>query len=222
WSLVRWGAGLYVEEGDLLKGWGRAIRPAEGGGGGGGRAMSAPLLWIIPLLPLAAGALNLLLGERLRKAGAAWLGCGAVALAFAFALRAVMHLAALPPEARAITETAYTWMRVGDFVVDVSFLLDPLSAVMILGVTGVGFLLHLYAFGYMAHDDSFRRFFLYLNLFMWAMLTLVLADNFLLMFVGWEGVGLCSYLLIGFWYSRPTAAEAGKKAFIMNRIGDFG
>ena len=93
---------------------------------------------------------------------------------------------------------------------------------MVLVVTGVGFLIHVYSVGYMAHDPSFRRFFLYLNLFMFAMLTLVLADNFLLMFVGWEGVGLCSYLLIGFWYERPSAAEAGKKAFIVNRIGDFG
>jgi NADH-quinone oxidoreductase subunit L len=113
-------------------------------------------------------------------------------------------------------------MRVGDFSADVSFLLDPLSAVMILVVTGVGSLIHVYATGYMSHDPSYRRFFLYLNLFMFAMLTLVLADNYLLMFVGWEGVGLCSYLLIGFWYERPSAAEAGKKAFIVNRIGDFG
>src|SRR2546428_11307295 len=92
---------------------------------------------------------------------------------------------------------------------------------MILVVTGVGFLIHVYSVGYMAHDASFRRFFLYLNLFMFAMLTLVLADNFLLMFVGWEGVGLCSYLLIGFWVERPAAVSAGKKAFIVNRIGDF-
>src|SRR2546426_6667023 len=93
---------------------------------------------------------------------------------------------------------------------------------MCLVVTGVGFLIHVYSVGYMAHDAWSRRYFLYLNLFMFAMLTLVLADNFLVMFVGWEGVGLCSYLLIGFWYERPSAAEAGKKAFIMNRIGDFG
>jgi NADH-quinone oxidoreductase subunit L len=111
---------------------------------------------------------------------------------------------------------------VGDFSARVSFLLDPLSAVMSLVVTGVGFLIHVYSVGYMGHDPSFRRFFVYMNLFMFAMLTLVLADNFLLMFVGWEGVGLCSYLLIGFWYERPSAAEAGKKAFIVNRIGDFG
>src|SRR5262245_46029964 len=128
----------------------------------------------------------------------------------------------MPEGGRQIVETAYTWMKVGDFQVDVGFLLDPLSSVMILVVTGVGFLIHVYSIGYMAHDHSFRRFFLYLNLFMFAMLTLVLANNFLLMFVGWEGVGLCSYLLIGFWYERPSAAEAGKKAFIVNRIGDFG
>ncbi len=184
--------------------------------------MPPPMLWIIPALPLAAVALSLLIGDRLGKRGTTWLACGAVGAAFIFAVRAVMALAALPEADRAITETIYTWMRVGDFSADVSFLLDPLSAVMVLVVTGVGFLIHVYSVGYMSHDGSFRRFFLYLNLFMFAMLTLVLADNFLLMFVGWEGVGLCSYLLIGFWYTKPSAAEAGKKAFIVNRIGDFG
>jgi NADH-quinone oxidoreductase subunit L len=137
-------------------------------------------------------------------------------------VRAVVTLAGHPEAERTISETAYTWMRVGDFSANVAFLLDPLSSVMVLVVTGVGFLIHVYSTGYMAHDPSFRRFFLYLNLFMFAMLTLVLADNFLLMFVGWEGVGLCSYLLIGFWYQRPSAAQAGKKAFVVNRIGDFG
>src|SRR5438093_8969707 len=180
------------------------------------------MLWIIPALPLAAVALNLLLGDRLGKRGTAWLACGAVGLAFAFAVRAVVSLAQLPADQRLLTDTVGTWFRVGDFSADLGFLLDPLSAVMTLVVTGVGFLIHVYSTGYMAHDASFRRFFLYLNLFMWAMLTLVLADNFLLMFVGWEGVGLCSYLLIGFWYERPAAAEAGKKAFVVNRIGDFG
>ena len=184
--------------------------------------MNFPLLWTIPALPLAAVGLNLLIGDRLGKRGTAWLACGAVGLAFAFAVRAVLRLAGLPEADRTIVENAYTWMRVGDFSASVAFLLDPLSAVMCLVVTGVGFLIHVYSVGYMAHDPSFRRFFLYLNLFMFAMLTLVLADNFLLMFVGWEGVGLCSYLLIGFWYERPSAAEAGKKAFVMNRIGDFG
>jgi NADH-quinone oxidoreductase subunit L len=184
--------------------------------------VTLPLLWIVPALPLAAVALNLLLGDRLGRRGTAWLACGAVGAAFLFALRAVVTLASLPESARVLVENAYTWMRVGEFRADVSFMLDPLSAVMVLVVTGVGFLIHVYSTGYMAHDASFRRFFLYLNLFMFAMLTLVLADNFLLMFVGWEGVGLCSYLLIGFWYERPAAGEAGKKAFVVNRIGDFG
>ena len=184
--------------------------------------MTIAWLWVIPALPLAAVLVNLLIGGRLGRRAIGWLACGAVGASFLFALRAVLLLAALPESQRVITETAYHWIKVGDFSVDVAFLLDPLSAVMILVVTGVGFLIHVYSTGYMAHDASFRRFFLYLNLFMFAMLTLVLADNFLLMFVGWEGVGLCSYLLIGFWYERPSAAEAGKKAFIVNRIGDFG
>jgi NADH-quinone oxidoreductase subunit L len=184
--------------------------------------LTTALLWAIPALPLAAVAMNLLIGGRLGRRAIGWLACGAVGASFLVALRAVLLLAAQPENQRVLVETAYHWIRVGDFSVDVSFLLDPLSAVMILVVTGVGFLIHVYSTGYMSHDASFRRFFLYLNLFMFAMLTLVLADNFLLMFVGWEGVGLCSYLLIGFWYERPSAAEAGKKAFVVNRIGDFG
>src|SRR6185503_5279324 len=122
-----------------------------------------------PALPLAAVALNLLLGDRLGKRGTAFLACGAIALAFVFALRAVLQLAGLPAETRVIHELAYTWMRVGDFSADVAFQLDPLSAVMVLVVTGVGFLIHVYSTGYMSHDPSFRRFFLYLNLFMFAM-----------------------------------------------------
>ena len=184
--------------------------------------MNAPLLAWIPGLPLAAVLLNLVVGDRLGKKGTSWLACGAVVAAFGLALRAVLQLAALPEHERHLSEVAWTWMRVGTFSADVAFLLDPLSAVMVLVVTGVGSLIHIYATGYMSHDPGFRRFFLYLNLFMFAMLTLVLADNYLLMFVGWEGVGLCSYLLIGFWYERPSAAQAGKKAFIVNRIGDFG
>src|SRR5512138_787711 len=180
------------------------------------------MLWIIPALPLAAVALNLLIGDRLGRRGTSWLACGSVGLAFLAAIRAVAALAGHPAEERAIVETAWTWMRVGDFSVDVSFLIDPLSAVMALVVTGVGFLIHVYSTGYMAEDPSYRRFFLYLNLFMFAMLTLVLADNYLLMFVGWEGVGLCSYLLIGFWYEKQSATDAGKKAFVVNRIGDYG
>src|SRR5258705_8377618 len=179
-------------------------------------------LWMIPALPLAAVALNLLLGDRLGRRGTSWLACGAIGLAFAVVVRAVFNLPQLPADQRVLTETVATWFGVGDFSADIGFLHDPLSAVMCLVVTGVGFLIHVYSTGYMAHDASYRRFFLYLNLFMFAMLTLVLADNFLVMFVGWEGVGLCSYLLIGFWYTRPSAAEAGKKAFIMNPVGAVG
>ena len=114
------------------------------------------------------------------------------------------------------------WIATSTFRADFAFLLDPLTLVMLLVVTGVGFLIHIYSVGYMAHEEGYWRFFAYLNLFMFFMLTLVLAENFLLMFVGWEGVGLASYLLIGFYYLRESAADAGKKAFILNRIGDFG
>ena len=114
------------------------------------------------------------------------------------------------------------WIGVGDFRADWGFLLDPLSAVMILVVSGVGFLIHVYAVGYMHDDRDFPRFFTYLNLFIFSMLMLVLANNYLLLYVFWEAVGLCSYLLIGFWFERPSAADAGKKAFIVNRVGDFG
>jgi len=114
------------------------------------------------------------------------------------------------------------WIRSGSFSVDFAFYLDQLSLVMLLVVTGVGFLIHVYSVGYMAEDPSYYRFFSYLNLFMFFMLTLVLAGNYLVMFIGWEGVGLASYLLIGFWFTKDSAASAGKKAFIVNRIGDFG
>ena len=119
-------------------------------------------------------------------------------------------------------EAAVTWMRSGNFSIDYSFSLDQLSLVMLLVVTGVGFLIHIYSVGYMWEEGGYYRFFSYLNLFMFFMLTLVLASNYLLMFVGWEGVGLASYLLIGFFFLRDSAASAGKKAFIVNRIGDFG
>src|SRR5438552_14088869 len=121
-----------------------------------------------------------------------------------------------------IMDHLWTWIQVGSFRADFGLAMDRLSGIYALFVTFVGLLIHIFATGYMHGDRGFYRFFAYLNLFMFAMLTLVLADNFLLMFVGWEGVGLCSYLLIGFWYQRPSAAEAGKKAFIVNRIGDFG
>jgi NADH-quinone oxidoreductase subunit L len=131
-------------------------------------------------------------------------------------------LKSLPVDARIIEQTLFTWIPSGSLHVNLSYLLDPLSAVMILVVSGVGFLIHVYSVGYMHNDPGYGRYFAYLNLFVFAMLTLVLAGNFLVMFIGWEGVGLCSYLLIGFWFEKKSASDAGKKAFIVNRIGDFG
>ena len=127
----------------------------------------------------------------------------------------------MPEKGRLIRVVLFEWIPVGAFEVKASFSLDPLSAVMALVVTGVGTLIHLYSMGYMHDDRGVVRYFIYLNLFSLSMLTLVLGDNFVVMFVGWEAVGLCSYLLIGFWYERKAAAEAGKKAFIVNRVGDF-
>ena len=179
-------------------------------------------LWLIPALPFVGFLLNGLLGKKVPKAVVSWVACGIVGLAFAGALLAFRDLLNLPAEERFFTQSLFTWIPSGDLLVKVGLQLDPLSAVMILVVTGVGFLIHVYSIGYMHSEQGYGRYFAYLNLFTFAMLTLVLADNFLLMFVGWEGVGLCSYLLIGYWYEKPSAANAGRKAFIVNRIGDFG
>jgi NADH-quinone oxidoreductase subunit L len=147
---------------------------------------------------------------------------GVIGASFVVALLCVLSLAARPAEGRTFVQILFPWIQSGSFLAPVGFQLDPLSSVMALVVTGVGFLIHVYSVGYMSHERAFARYFVYLNLFMFAMLTLVLANNYLLMFVGWEGVGLCSYLLIGFWYEKQSAADAGKKAFVVNRIGDFG
>src|SRR5690349_7655396 len=145
-------------------------------------------------------------------------------MSFAVSVAAVARLVGLPPEARAIPQTAFTWITSGYFSVGLTLRLDTLSAVMILVVTGIGSLIHVYSTAYMHEetDAEYARYFSYLNLFAAFMLVLVLGSNFLVMFVGWEGVGLCSYLLIGFWYQKQSAIDAGKKAFIVNRIGDFG
>jgi NADH-quinone oxidoreductase subunit L len=180
------------------------------------------LIWLVPALPLAAAVINALIGRRLPKAVVGTLAVGSVGLAFLVSVGLFVDLIARDPEHREVVQTLYSWIATGDLHVSVSFLLDPLSMVMILVVTGVGFLIHFYSLGYMGHDPGFGRFFVYLNLFTFSMLLLVLADNFLLMFVGWELVGLCSYLLIGFWFERPSAAIAGKKAFVTNRVGDYG
>jgi NADH-quinone oxidoreductase subunit L len=189
-------------------------------------------LWLIPLFPLATAALMFFFGKRLPKIGVSVLCVGSVGLSFIYAVGAVSQLLAADPERRVAQQILFEWLTPGAmqmtgghlvrFVADWGFLLDPLSAVMVLVVTGVGFLIHVYSVGYMAHEGGYYRFFGYMNLFMFAMLTLVLANNLLLMFVGWEGVGLCSYLLIGFYFLKKSASDAGKKAFIVNRIGDAG
>jgi len=179
-------------------------------------------LWLIPIWPLLGFLLNGFFGRRLGKSLVAKIGCGSVGLSLLASLGAVWDLAGLPHDARRVEQVMAPWIGVGGFQADWGLLLDPLSAVMILVVSGVGFLIHVYAVGYMHDDRDFPRFFTYLNLFTFSMLMLVLANNYLLLYVFWEAVGLCSYLLIGFWFERPAAAEAGKKAFIVNRVGDFG
>jgi NADH-quinone oxidoreductase subunit L len=179
-------------------------------------------LWLIPLLPLVGSALNGILGKRFPKPLISAIACTSVGASFLIALGAVAGLLSQPPAERQIIVPFFTWIASGDFVARAEFLLDPLSAVMLLVVTGVGFLIHIYSIGYMHAEDGYYRFFAYLNLFMFSMLVLVLSSNFLLMFVGWEGVGLCSYLLIGYYFEKKSAGDAGKKAFIVNRVGDVG
>src|ERR1051326_3886106 len=183
------------------------------------------LRWIV-LLPLIGAAVNGLLGAQLQKRLGKWsisvVACIPVVLAFCISVAAFLKLKALAPEERFLIDHVYSWLHVGSLNVDVSFWVDPLSAVMILVVTGIGGLIHIYSTGYMHDDKSYWRFFAFLNLFTFSMLLLVLADSMLLMFIGWEGVGLCSYALIGFWYHDHVNTRAGNKAFIVNRVGDFG
>jgi len=180
------------------------------------------LLWLIPALPLFGAIVNGIGAGKLPRKLVSAIGTGTVGLAFLIAAGCFLSLARLAPDDRVFVQQLFSWIDSGDFSVAVRFGLDPLSAVMILIVTGVGFLIHVYSTGYMGHEKAYGRYFAYLNLFTFAMLVLVMADNFLVMFFGWEGVGLCSYLLIGFWYHKPSAAAAGKKAFVVNRIGDWG
>jgi len=180
--------------------------------------VTTDLLRWIPLIPLAASVFNVFWGERLGKKTAGALACGAVGASLLLAL----YVFWLLPATGSFRDLVYTWIESGTFKVNLAFQVDALTAVMILVVTGVGFLIHVYSLGYMGHDDGMVRFFAYLNLFIFFMLVLVMGDNLLLLFVGWEGVGLCSYLLIGFWYQDAKNTIAGNKAFIVNRIGDFG
>ncbi|RLB53677.1 MAG: NADH-quinone oxidoreductase subunit L [Deltaproteobacteria bacterium] len=183
------------------------------------------LLWLIPFLPLLGAVSNGLAGHWLQKRfgekAVHTIAVGLPWLSFLVAVVAFFKLRSLP-EGALLLDRLWTWVAVGQFHVELAFGMDALSAMMALIVTFVGSLIHVYSIGYMHGDESYFRFFTYLNLFMFAMLTLVLGDNLLLMFVGWEGVGLCSYLLIGFWYRDLNNARAGMKAFVVNRIGDFG
>jgi NADH-quinone oxidoreductase subunit L len=176
--------------------------------------------WLIPLLPLLGALINGLLGKRFSKGAVATVALAATAASFAVAcVQASILINSGYP---ALEQSYGTWIRAGNFSADFGIYLDHLSTIMMLVVTGVGFLIHVYSVAYMEHEGGYYRFFSYLNLFMFFMLTLVLANNYLLMFVGWEGVGLASYLLIGFFFLKDSAADAGKKAFITNRVGDFG
>ncbi|MFN3322329.1 MAG: NADH-quinone oxidoreductase subunit L [Bryobacteraceae bacterium] len=176
-------------------------------------------LWLIPTFPLVGAAINGLFCRRAPKSIVNTVAIGSVLLSFLWVLNV---LNALMPLESAHVERYFTWFQSGTFHVGFDLAVDRLTAVMLLVVTGVGLLIHIYATGYMAHEDGYYRFFSYLNLFMFFMLILVLGANFLVLFVGWEGVGLCSYLLIGFYFLKKSAGDAGKKAFIVNRIGDFG
>src|SRR5438067_2057805 len=179
-------------------------------------------LWLIPALPLAGFLLNGLFGARLGKkfvTAVALFASGGAAVAGTLA---VVQYHAAHPHGERFVNVVYNWISSGGVGADLAFQLDPLSIVMLLVVTWVGFLIHLYSVGYMAHEEGYWRYFSYLNLFLAEMLVLVLGSSYLVMFVGWEGVGLCSYLLIGFYYDKDFAVAAGKKAFVVNRIGDFG
>ena len=179
-------------------------------------------LWIILALPLAGAAINGLFGKRWPQAIVNSVGIGSVTLAFLAVAELVREFWQLPADQIPFVGNYFTWMVAGSFKVDFALQVDQLTVVMLLVVSFVGTLIHIYSTGYMAHEGGYYRFFSYLNLFMFFMLTLVMAANLVVMFVGWEGVGLCSYLLIGFWFLKKSAIDAGKKAFITTRIGDFG
>src|SRR5690554_7157104 len=182
------------------------------------------LIWLVPLLPLVGFLVNGLGRDILSTKVVAFIGSGVVLLSFFISCCLFYDVYQLRQSGEDGTSivTIFQWFGAGSLNVSMSFLLDPLSSIMLLIVTGVGFLIHVYSIGYMKSDPGFNKFFSYLNLFIFFMLLLVLGSNYLVMFIGWEGVGLCSYLLIGFWYKNSSFASAGKKAFVMNRIGDLG
>jgi NADH-quinone oxidoreductase subunit L len=181
------------------------------------------MIALIPLLPLLGFVINASLGRRLPKTISGGLASLVMVASFVVSVMVVLQVAGLAPTQRVVEQTLYTWISSGDFVVDLKLRVDPLSSVMILIITGIGSLIHIYSTAYMHEevDAEYARYFSYLNLFAAFMLVLVLGANFLVLFVGWEGVGLCSYLLIGFWFEKRSASDAGKKAFVVNRIGDY-
>lgn len=180
------------------------------------------LVGLILLFPLIGTAINGLIGKRLHKETVGYIACGSIGLSFFISVLVFCGLLLLPPDARMFEKQLFSWIESGSFKSAAGLQVDPLSSLMILIVTGVGFLIHIYSIGYMHEDKGYHRYFCYLNLFTFSMLLLVLGNNFLLMFIGWEAVGLCSYLLIGFWFEKKSASNAAKKAFVVNRVGDFG
>ncbi|HVN22840.1 MAG TPA: NADH-quinone oxidoreductase subunit L [Syntrophorhabdales bacterium] len=182
----------------------------------------ADYIWLIPVFPAVGFLINGFLGKKLPKAVVSWVACLSLFASFVVSVTILFQFFQLPPEERIFERNIFNWITAGEFNATVGFRIDPLSIIMCLVVTGVGFLIHVYSVGYMHDDEGYPRYFTYLNLFVFMMLILVTANNILLMFVGWEGVGLCSYLLIGFWFRKDSASNAGKKAFIVNRIGDYG
>jgi len=183
--------------------------------------------WLLIALPAAGALINLFLGRWFPRKAIGWIATAVVGLAFVLGMVLFNEMQQLPAENRQVTVHLWDWITVGDFKVNAAILLSPLSIVMVLVVTSVGTLIHIYSMGYMAHDERYQRYFVFLNFFIFSMLVLVLADSFLSMFIGWEGVGLASFLLIGFWFDKRDDtygwyADAGKKAFLVNRVGDFG
>ena len=182
--------------------------------------VSMSQIWLVPAFPLLGFILNGMLGKRFGTRFVSIVGPLAIGLAFAQSV--VLFFQMLNADGNVLSEHLYTWIKSGNFEAGINFQVDQLSGLYLLVITGVGFLIHIYSLGYMKGEAGYYRFFAYLNLFVFFMLILVLGDGFLLMFVGWEGVGLCSYLLIGYYFEKDSAAAAAKKAFLFNRVGDFG
>src|SRR6266540_469657 len=180
-------------------------------------------VWLIPLFPLLGAVFNGLLGKKIKnEAVIGGIGTLMIFCSFLVSCGILIQLIGLPAEERVFEKVVFQWIYSGNFKADMAFLIDPLSAIMIMVVTGVGTLIHLYSIGYMHGEEGFYRYFSYLNLFAMSMLLLVLGANMLVMFIGWEGVGLCSYLLIGYYFHKKSAGDAAKKAFVVNRVGDWG